>query len=80
MMGLVCTRWFGMWPLSTDALAGVYLSLASSVALLAGGFVWTLEVARWPSAVRGPQAVAFAVSSRHEGFARLRTAVARRRM
>ena len=79
-MGFVCTVWFGMWAMTTDALAGVYLSLASSAALLAGGFVWTYEVVRWPQQPPGPHAVAFAVSSKHEGFARLRTAVARRRM
>lgn len=77
LMGAVCLLWFGMWSLTTDALAGVYLSLASSAALFAGGLVWSFEVARWPGGTHAP---AFAVSSRHEGFARLRTAAVRRRL
>jgi hypothetical protein len=79
IMGAVCTLWFGLWAFTADALAGVYLSLGSSVALLAGGLVWWFEVTRCPSPPPGPHAVAFAVSSSHEGFA-LRTAAVRRRL
>ena len=57
IMGAVCTLWFGLWALSTDALAGVYLSLGSSVALFAGGLVWSFEVARSPEQPRMPHAI-----------------------
>lgn len=57
IMGAVCMLWFGLWALTADALAGVYLSFASSAAMFAGGLVWSFEVARCPEQPRMPHAV-----------------------
>jgi hypothetical protein len=51
MIGALCTGWFGLWTASVDALYGVHLSLASSIALFVGGVVWLVEVLLYPSAV-----------------------------
>lgn len=51
LIGAVCTAWFGAWTLSVDALYGVHLSLASSIALFVGGLAWVSEVLMQPSAV-----------------------------
>ncbi len=51
LIGALCTTWFGLWTASVDALYGVHLSLASSVALLVGGAVWLVEVVVQPAAV-----------------------------
>ena len=80
VIGAVSMLWFGMWAVTADALVGVHLSLASSTALFLGGVVWAIEEARWPASQLGPHALAFAVSSTHEGFARRRTDLARRGM
>jgi len=40
-----------VWTASADALYGVHLSLASSIALLVGGGVWLVEVLMLPAAV-----------------------------
>lgn len=72
--GGVCTLWFGMWSLSASALVGVHLSLASSLALLAGGVMWHLDIVRYS---RSRLPVAARVSSHHEGFDRLRAGAVR---
>ena len=51
LIGALCTTWFGVWTASADALYGVHLSLASSIALLVGGGVWLVEVLMLPAAV-----------------------------
>jgi hypothetical protein len=45
LVGAVSTLWFGLWCLDDGALAGVYLSLASSVGLLLGAVLWRRELA-----------------------------------
>lgn len=45
VLGALATVWFGAWCAAPGALAGVYLSLAGALALLAGGLVWLAEVA-----------------------------------
>ena len=75
ILGLVCTLWFGMWSLSENALVGVHLSLASSLALLVGGVTWHLDILRYP---RSGLPVAARVSSQYEGFDHLRAGAVRR--
>ncbi len=65
IMGAVCTLWFAMWSLTSSALLGVHLSLASSVALLVGGGVWYVELVRRRAST---VPVAIAVSSWNEGI------------
>ena len=51
VMGAVCTLWFGLWSLTSDALLGVQLSLGCSVGLLLGGGVWLGEVLVQPAVI-----------------------------
>jgi hypothetical protein len=59
MVGAVCVLWFGCWSVTSDALLGVYLSLASSLGLLAGCVAWLRELVQ-RSPVDMPLAVAAA--------------------
>jgi hypothetical protein len=57
LVSLGSILWFGMWSVTSDALIGVYCSLASSIGLLAGCLGWLRElVIRRPVDV--PRAVA----------------------
>jgi len=56
-IGLISTLWFGFWALTSDALLGVYLSLASSAGLLTGSLLWLRELLSRP-AIDVPRAVA----------------------
>jgi hypothetical protein len=56
-VGLISTIWFGFWSATPDALAGVYLSLASSIGLVAGSLAWLCEILGRPS-VEVPLAIA----------------------
>ncbi len=64
IMGAVCTLWFGLWSLTTSALLGVHLSLASSIGLFLGGVVWFGELLRRRAST---VPVAIAVSSWNDG-------------
>ena len=44
LVGGLATLWFGLWAGSRDAMFGVYLSACASLAVLAGGLVWLVEV------------------------------------
>jgi hypothetical protein len=57
MVGVVCVIWFGCWAMTPEALIGVYLSLVSSLGLLAGCLAWLRELVR-RSPVDMPLAVA----------------------
>ena len=56
LIGAVSSAWFALWCASPDALLGVKLSFASSLALVVGGMIWAAELVlagdrRMPEAV-----------------------------
>jgi hypothetical protein len=55
LLGATGTLWFGLCATSADALVGVYVALAASCGLLAGGLVWLLE-ADYPGRHEAPGA------------------------
>jgi hypothetical protein len=57
VVGVVSVIWFGCWSVTPDALVGVYLSLASSLGLLAGCLAWLRALIR-RSPIDMPVAVA----------------------
>jgi hypothetical protein len=57
VVAVVSMLWFGLLATTDDALPGVYLSLASSAGLFAGGLLWLRELALRP-AIEVPAAVA----------------------
>ena len=63
VVSTVSVVWFACWSLTTDALIGVYLSLASSAGMLAGCLVWLRELLG-RSPVDMPLAIA---AMRHRG-------------
>jgi hypothetical protein len=65
-VGLLSTIWFGFWSVAPDALLGVYLSLASSVGLVAGSLAWLCEILARPP-VDVPLAIAAARARRSPG-------------
>lgn len=54
LLGASGTLWFGLCATSQDALSGVYVALAASVGLLAGGLVWLFEAPPAFASVRRP--------------------------
>lgn len=57
VVGAISTACFGLWCTSSDALHGVYLAFASSVALVIGALIWLADLAAQPRQVL-PDAVA----------------------
>jgi hypothetical protein len=55
--GALGVIWFAAWALSGEALAGVYLSLAGALGLVAGAIAWLRELAVRPP-IELPAAVA----------------------
>jgi hypothetical protein len=58
-VGLISTIWFGFWSATPDALTGVYLSLVSSIGLVAGSLAWLCEILG-----RSPVEVPLAIAAR----------------
>jgi hypothetical protein len=57
LLGACGTLWFGLSATASEALAGVYVALAASLGLVAGGMVWLVEASAVPPIVL-PGAVA----------------------
>lgn len=57
VVSTLCTLWFGLWAMTTEAMVGVYLAAGASAALLVGSCIWLGEAIAAKRPISLPRAV-----------------------